>query len=695
MDIINKDTYYNSIYQAIIVDSDINHDPEGKGRYQIYIPEVHYRYQKQYDLYKNESNKNQSEFATLFPWAVSLEADLKDGDEVYGSYINNVNNLFIILGKDARLQELGIGGAEGLNIGLESILEYAMPIIIENEVGINRNKWPDGITDAQFGNINSNDNGAWSIGLIQWHGPRAFDILYQIANNDKNWTSNWSDQSLTIVSDLQSAVKSQNASPKRNNWNVTMYNSSVITGTRNMLTSAIGKTTQIDFAKQETKVALDKLVSDPYNLSNPAIIIFLMDIMNQYGNGVNNVITGCIAEAVKINNTDKSMMEQLDDYRAYWRSKTKVSYNAIENGKVVKKYKEDTYAYDSRRTNTYNYLVALEKEGKLSALTFIDLTALEGLKYVPEYGEYFWPVPSSDSISCYWGEGEKKLTYSFDYNSGDRKYQGYSGGKAHNGLDITGSSGCPVIAVGSGEVVWVNGGGVSHSGSLPKNWNKDVDGPAQGNCIGIKMDKNNKHYFVYMHLKNPPTLKVGDKVKAGDTIGYMGSTGNSTGTHLHIGLHIGAVWPSPSNLSTKIDPLPYFGKKVAGMSLSSKSATGTADDIIAYAKTFLGNAYKWGGKEPPNFDCSGLTHWVYKHFGYEIGINTTAQRVTGKSVKKSELQPADLVHFSGHVGMYIGNNQFIHAPKTGDVVKITSLSDSYYVDHYWGATRILGYVDKK
>lgn len=692
MDIINKDTYYNSIYQAIIVDSDINHDPEGKGRYQIYIPEVHYRYQKQYDLYKNESNKNQSEFATLFPWAVSLEADLKDGDEVYGSYINNVNNLFIILGKDARLEELGIGGAEGLNIGLESILEYAMPIIIENEVGVNRKHWPD-IPDTidtrygpreTFGYISSDDNGAWSIGLIQWHGPRAFDILYQIANNDKNWTSNWSDQSLSIVSDLQSAVKSQSSSPKRNSWGVTVYNNSVIKGTRNMLKSSIGKTTQIDFAKQETKIALDKLVSDPYNLSNPAIIIFLMDIMNQYGNGVNNVITGCIAEAVKINNTDKSMMEQLDDYRTYWRSRTK--YEATENGKKVIKYR-----YDSRRTNTYNYLVALEKEGKLSALTFIDLTALEGLKYVPEYGEYFWPVPSSDQINCYWGEGKKKLTYSFKYNSGSRNYQGYSDGSRHNGLDIgpkkAGVDGDPVIAVGNGTVSYVNGGGVNRGLSGP--------GPDQGNCIAIKMDKNSQHHFVYMHLCKPPTLKVGDKVKAGDTVGYMGTTGRSTGTHLHIGLHIGAPWPSPSNLSTKIDPLPFFGKKVAGMSLSSKSATGTAADIIAYAKTFLGNAYKWGGKEPPNFDCSGLTHWVYKHFGYEIGINTTAQRKTGKSVKKSELQPADLVHFTGHVGMYIGNNQFIHAPKTGDVVKISSLSESYYVNHYWGATRILGYVDKK
>jgi len=76
------------------------------------------------------------------------------------------------------------------------------------------------------------------------------------------------------------------------------------------------------------------------------------------------------------------------------------------------------------------------------------------------------------------------------------------------------------------------------------------------------MDKNGRHYFVYMHLCKEPSLKVGDKLKAGNTVvRYMGTTGRSTGAHLHIGLYIGATLPSPSNLSTKIDPLPFLGKK--------------------------------------------------------------------------------------------------------------------------------------
>lgn len=704
MDIVNKDTYYNSIYQAIIVDEKLGDDPEGKGRYQIYIPEVHYRYEEQKDKYIAEEDKSKSQYKTLFPWAVSLISGLKEGDQVYGSYINNLNNSFIILGKDARADELGSGGFDG-SLGLDAILDLAMPIIIENEVGINRKKWPDGITDDQYGNVTSNDNGAWSIGLIQWHGVRAFDILYQIAVADSNWTSNWSDQSLDIVSDLQSAVKSGSSSPKRNKWDKVVSDSSIITGTRKMLVSAKGKETQKAFARSETKIALDKLTQDPYNIMNPAILIFCMDIMNQYGNGVNSVINRCLEKAASISRGNGSMIEQLKDYRDYWRSKT--SYVVYENGKKVTKYR-----YDYRRTNTYDYIVQLDKEGKLDCLTFTDLTELQGFKYIPEYGEYFWPTTASDQINCMYGDytSSKKAakgesTAYATYNGFKYNWAGLDHGTFHWGIDIApkkgGVDGDPLIACGSGEVVHVNGGGVDHRGSITTA--NPVKGPGQGNCIAIKMDKNKSHNFVYMHLCKAPTLKVGDRVKAGDVIGYMGSTGSSTGTHLHIGLHIDSgkdIWKTAST-STRPDPLPYFGKKVKGISTSSNkssssSSGGTADDIINYARTFLGNAYKWGGKTPPNFDCSGLTHYVYKHFGYEIGQGTDAQRKVGIDVKKSDLQKADLVHFhnSDHVGIYISNGDFIHSPKTGDVVKISNLSESYYVNHWLKGTRILGHVKK-
>ena len=557
MDIVNRDKYYNSIYKGYIINDSTGDDPENLGRYQIYIPQIHYTLIEsnieEYGKLSKEEKKKSSYF-TSFPWAISLVTGLSNGDIIYGSYIENNNNAFIILGKLDKAS--GMGGFDGeYGIGADAILDLAMPIIIENEVGINRNKWPDGITDSQYGNVNSNDNGAWSIGLIQWHGCRAFDILYQIASADSNWTSKWSDQSLSIVSDLQSAVKNKSASPKRNNWNVTMYNSSVINGTKAMLTSSIGKTTQRDFARSETKVALDKLMDEPYGITNPAILIFCMDIMNQYGNGVNSVITGCIEKAAQISKSDKTMMQQLDDYRDYWKGRTT--------------------AYNSRRTNTYNYLVALEKEGKLSALTFADLTELQGFKHIPEYGEYFWPTTASDQINCMYGDytASKKAakgesTAYATYNGFKYNWAGLNHGTLHWGIDIApkkvGVDGDPLIACGSGTVVWVNGGGKVRGISGA--------GPGQGNCIAIKMDKNKSHNFVYMHLCKEPTLKVGDKVKAGDVIGYMGTTGNSTGTHLHIGLHIDEgsnIWRTAST-STRPDPLPYFGKKASGAKSTKK-----------------------------------------------------------------------------------------------------------------------------
>ena len=131
-------------------------------------------------------------------------------------------------------------------------------------------------------------------------------------------------------------------------------------------------------------------------------------------------------------------------------------------------------------------------------------------------------------------------------------------------------------------------------------------------------------------------------------------------------------------------------KSVSSKTTESKSSSKvTGSDIVAYAKKFLGYRYVYGTAGPNTFDCSGFTSYVYKHFGYTLDRTSSAQRSNGKAVSKSELQPGDIVCFTGHVGIYIGGNEFIHAANSNKGVIITSLSSSYYVKHYITARRII------
>jgi peptidoglycan DL-endopeptidase CwlO len=112
--------------------------------------------------------------------------------------------------------------------------------------------------------------------------------------------------------------------------------------------------------------------------------------------------------------------------------------------------------------------------------------------------------------------------------------------------------------------------------------------------------------------------------------------------------------------------------------------------VVGIAMQYLGVPYVWGGASPSGFDCSGFIMYVYAQIGVSLPHHAASQYSAGSPVSRDALEPGDLVFFNGlgHAGIYIGGGQFIHAPHTGDVVKISSLSDSWYAATWVGARRL-------
>lgn len=167
-------------------------------------------------------------------------------------------------------------------------------------------------------------------------------------------------------------------------------------------------------------------------------------------------------------------------------------------------------------------------------------------------------------------------------------------------------------------------------------------------------------------------------------------------------------YPYENNASPN-SPLFYRGGKSTGTEPSAEALYGSGSNngndattpkisgqqVVDFAKKFLGTPYKWAGTTPAGFDCSGFVYYVFNSLGYKMPRMIEDMNKQGTYVAKANLKPGDIVIFQNtyasglsHVGIYVGDGKFIHSPNSRSVVSYADLNSTYYTNHYYGARRI-------
>ena len=263
--------------------------------------------------------------------------------------------------------------------------------------------------------------------------------------------------------------------------------------------------------------------------------------------------------------------------------------------------------------------------------------------------------------------------------SGEKNY--------HTGVDIGMAQGTEILAGHDGTVTLAGNAG------------------GYGLCVAIEGEAYEDHTLTtkYGHCSQI-LVSVGQEVKAGDVIAKVGSTGNSTGPHLHLEVLVDGQYLNPLYFAdtgdTSSTGLPDIGAGGGGRYFDYDiPPEALADEqfaaMIAEAEKYLGYPYVWGGASPStSFDCSGFVSWVVNHTGWNFG-RLTADGLLGvcTPVSSADAMPGDLIFFQGtyntsgasHVGIYVGNGMMIHC---GDPISYANINTSYWQQHFYTFGRL-------
>jgi len=153
-------------------------------------------------------------------------------------------------------------------------------------------------------------------------------------------------------------------------------------------------------------------------------------------------------------------------------------------------------------------------------------------------------------------------------------------------------------------------------------------------------------------------------------------------------------FPMPAGSAT---PPPVAAAEPASVTppATPQAAAPAEATLIDTALSFRGTRYRNGGSDPSGFDCSGFTQWVFAQYGVALPREVTDQFTVGKKIRnEDDLRPGDLVFFhtvsrgASHVGIYVADDQFVHAPSSKGVVRVEHLSSSYWSPRFVGGRRL-------